>query len=381
MRGILLMSTSVANQSSLYEGRCRQAQDYMAQQGIDYLFIGPGSDLRYLTGSAGMENERMMLFVVPQKGQPVMVVPALEKLATSKYATFFEMLDWKDSEGPQGRLKQVLGEGGGRKVKGAVGSHLWSMFLLELQKALPESQWTTANEVLKLLQITKSAEEVRLLKQAAAIADKAFTDLIQLPFAGRTEREIMGEINRLLTGYGQEEMLFCIVGSGPNGAQPHYHTGDRKIESGDVIVLDFGGSYQGYCSDMTRTVVVGKSKDPDFEKVYRLVNEARAAGHRQAKPGVSCESVDEAARRVITEGGYGEYFVHRTGHGIGMEVHEEPYIVGGNKLPLEPGMAFSIEPGIYLPGRFGVRIEDIAIVTAEGEENINLSTHEVVTVK
>jgi Xaa-Pro dipeptidase len=149
-----------------------------------------------------------------------------------------------------------------------------------------------------------------------------------------------------------------------------------------VVVLDFGGAYKGYCSDMTRTVLVeGGTPDPDFEKVYNLVNAARDAGHKQARPGVSCESVDAAARQVITEGGYGQYFVHRTGHGIGMEVHEEPYIVGGNSLPLEPGMAFSIEPGIYLPGRFGVRIEDIAIVTGDGEENINLSTHEYVRVK
>lgn len=372
------MTTSI---TSVYEERCRLAQGAMAELDVDYLFIGPGSDLYYLIGTPGMENERMMLMVIPKNGQPAMIVPALEKLATSNYATYFDLLDWKDSDGPQGRLAELLGAAQGREVRGAVGSHLWSMFLLDLQKVLPKGEWTTANDVLKKLRIAKSAEEVRLLKEAAAIADKAFTDLVEMPFAGRSEREMMGEINNLLLKYGQQHMLFCIVGSGPNGAQPHHHTGDRIIEEGDAVVLDFGGRYHGYCSDMTRTIVVGKPKDPDFEKVYNIVNEARAAGHRQAKPGVSCESVDAAARQVITEAGYGEFFVHRTGHGIGMEVHEEPYIVGGNSLPLEPGMAFSIEPGIYLPGRFGVRIEDIAIVTEDGEENINHSTHDIVTVK
>jgi D-alanyl-D-alanine dipeptidase len=374
------MAATVTN-SSIYQERCQRAKEVMTEQGIDYLFIGPGADLQYLIGTPGMENERMMLMVIPQKGETAMIVPALEKLATSKFANFFELLDWTDAEGPQGRLKQLVGGANG-PVKAAVGNQLWSMFLLELQKVLPEAEWSKASEVMKALRITKFPDEVQLLKDAAAIADKAFSDIVKLQFSGRAEREVMGDINNLLLKYGQEKMLFCIVGSGPNGAQPHHHTGDRVIEPGDVVVLDFGGAYKGYCSDMTRTVLVeGGTPDPDFEKVYNLVNQARAAGHKQAKPGVSCESVDAAARQVITDGGYGQYFVHRTGHGIGMEVHEEPYIVGGNGLTLEPGMAFSIEPGIYLPGRFGVRIEDIAVVTENGEENINLSTHEYVRVK
>jgi Xaa-Pro aminopeptidase len=369
--------------SSLFQERCQRAKTVMAEQGIDYLFIGPGADLHYLIGTPGMENERMMLLVIPQQGEPAMIVPGLEKLATSKFATFFELLDWSDADGPQGRLKQLVGQANAaRPLKCAVGNQLWSMFLLELQKVITNAEWSRASEVLKKLRITKFPAEVKLLKEAAAIADRTFTDLVKLQFSGRTERELMGDINNLLLKYGQEQMLFCIVGSGPNGAQPHHHTGDRVIQPGDAVVLDFGGAYKGYCSDMTRTVLVeGGQPDPDFDKVYNLVNQARAAGHKQARPGVSCESVDAAARAVITEGGYGQYFVHRTGHGIGMEVHEEPYIVGGNSLPLEPGMAFSIEPGIYLPGRFGVRIEDIAVVTADGEENINLSTHEYVRVK
>jgi Xaa-Pro aminopeptidase len=371
--------SGTAQDTKLFAERCKRAQAVMAEQNVDYLFVGPGADLQYLIGTKGMENERMMLFVVPQQGDPLMIVPALEKEATSEFA-FFEMLAWKDAEGPQHRLRQAIAKGG--KVKSAVGNHLWSMFLLELQKLLPESEWLLSSEVLKKLRISKSAEEVAYMKQAAANADKAFSELVHLQFSGRSEREMMGEINNLLLKHGAAEMLFCIVGSGTNGAKPHHHTGDRVIQPGDMVVLDFGGSYMGYCSDMTRTVLVdGGEPDKDYKKVYDIVNAARAAGHQQAKPGVTCESVDNAARAVITEAGYGEFFVHRTGHGIGMEVHEEPYIVGGNKTLLEPGMAFSIEPGIYLPGRFGVRIEDIAVVTENGEENINLSTHELVTVK
>ncbi|MEI7555798.1 aminopeptidase P family protein [Candidatus Chlorohelix sp.] len=368
--------------ANIYEERCRQAQAVMASLQIDFLFLGPGADMRYLIGTPGMENERMMLFIVPQSGQPVMIVPTLEKLATSKHATYFELLDWSDGVGPQSSLLEALGGAVKQEIKAAVGSHLWSMFLLELQRILPNSNWTTANEILKKLRISKSAEEIKLLKEAAAIADHTFDEVRQLKFAGRRELEIMSDINNLLLKHGQERMEFCIVGSGPNGAQPHHHTGDRIIQPGDAVVLDFGGMYQGYFSDMTRMVLVeGAEADPLYREVYDVVNKARAAGHAQAKPGVTCESVDEATRKVIADAGYGEFFVHRTGHGIGMEVHEEPYIVNGNQLILEPGMAFSIEPGIYLPGRFGVRIEDIAIITDNGEENINLSTHEIVTVR
>lgn len=368
--------------SNIYSERCQRAQEQMAAANIDYLFVGPGSDLQYLIGTQGMENERMMLLVIPQNGQPKMVVPALEKLATMPFATYFDLLDWHDNQGPQARLKEVLGANTNRRLKSAVGSHLWSMFTLQLQELLPQSSWTTADAVLKKLRITKSAQEVQLLRDAAVVADKAFSELITLPFEGRSELQIMGDINNLLLKYGQEQMLFCIVGSGPNGAEPHHHTDDRVIQKGDAVVLDFGGSYHGYCSDMTRMVIVGdKPNDAEYEKVYNTVDKAVAAAFKQVRPGVTCESVDAEARRVITEAGYGDYFVHRTGHGIGLEVHEDPYIVGGNSTLLEPGMAFSIEPGIYLSGRFGVRIEDIVVCTENGGECINLSTHDLVYVK
>jgi D-alanyl-D-alanine dipeptidase len=367
---------------TIYEKRCRQAQAVMTEQGLDYLCIGPGADLRYLTGTPGMENERMMMLIIPQDGQPAMIVPALEKLATSKHATYFELLDWRDGVGPQGRLIEVLGVSAQQEIKVGVGAHLWSMFLLELQKVLSRAEWVTATETLNKLRIKKSAEEIKLLKEAAAIADRTFAEILKLKFAGRSELQIMMDIQSLILKNGQEHMDFCIVASGPNGAQPHHHTGDRIIQPGDAIVLDFGGTYKGYCSDMTRMVLVeGAPSDPLYTEVYNIVHESNAAGHRQSRPGVTCESVDTAARQVIADNGYGEFFVHRTGHGIGMETHEEPYIVAGNSTILEPGMAYSIEPGIYLPGRFGVRIEDITIVTEDGEENINLSTKEIVTVR
>ena len=368
--------------TNIYAERCQRAQAEMAHAGVDYLFVGPGSDLRYLTGTPGMDNERMMLLVIPQQGEPAMVVPALEKLATSQFASYFELLDWRDGEGPQGRLKQILGDVVGREVRAAVNGHLWSMFLLDLQTLLPKGNFSNADTVLKKLKITKTPDEIKLLREVAAMADHTFSELITMPFEGRAEREILSDVNNLLLKYGQEQMLFCIVGSGPNGAQPHHHTGDRIIRKGEPVVLDFGGSYHGYCSDMTRMVVVGdKPNDSEYEQVYKTVDAALEAAFAYVKPNVSCESVDAQARNHITEAGYGEYFVHRTGHGIGMEVHEDPYIVGGNQTLLQPGMAFSIEPGIYLPERFGVRIEDIVIVTDTAGERINLSSHQMIYVK
>jgi D-alanyl-D-alanine dipeptidase len=225
-------------------------------------------------------------------------------------------------------------------------------------------------EALPLLRAVKDAEELEALRRAARAADAAFADVLGVRFAGRREVEVAADLAEALRAHGHESVEFTIVGSGPNGASPHHEAGERRIGPGDAVVLDFGGRMAGYCSDITRTVVVGEP-EPELERVHAIVRAAQEAGVRAVRPGVPCEAVDAAARAVIEEAGYGAAFVHRTGHGIGLDVHEPPYIVAGNRTPLEPGMTFSVEPGIYLAGRFGVRIEDIVAVTPDGVERLD----------
>jgi D-alanyl-D-alanine dipeptidase len=220
------------------------------------------------------------------------------------------------------------------------------------------------------LRAVKDADELDALARAGAAADAAFEAILTRPFAGRTELDIAGELAELLRAGGHDSVDFTIVASGPNGASPHHDTGPRRIASGDAVVLDFGGFVDGYGSDESRTVVVG---DPPtgFDEIYATVRRAQQAGVDAVRPGVACEDVDRAARAVIDDAGFGDLFVHRTGHGIGLETHEDPYLVRGNETVLRVGMTFSIEPGIYLPGHFGVRIEDIVAVTAEGVRRLN----------
>jgi Xaa-Pro aminopeptidase len=236
-----------------------------------------------------------------------------------------------------------------------------------------------ASEALPLLRAVKDADEIRRLRAAGSAADAAFADVIELPFAGRSETELAAELDRLLLEHGHQRVDFTIVGSGPNGASGHHEPGERRIAAGDAVVMDFGGVRDDYCSDITRTVFVGEPTDEQRE-VYAIVRAAQQAAFEAVRPGVSAQDVDRAARTVITDAGYGDRFVHRTGHGIGLEVHEPPYIVEGNETPLEPGMTFSDEPGIYLAGRFGVRIEDQVAVTDRGAERLNEADRELTIV-
>jgi D-alanyl-D-alanine dipeptidase len=229
------------------------------------------------------------------------------------------------------------------------------------------------------LRIRKDPGELDLLTETAHDADRAFATLVGERFAGRTEREVAGALTAHLQEEGIDGVAFCIVASGPNGASPHHEPGERRIEPGDAVVLDFGGRVGGYCSDITRTVSVGEPA-AEVAKVHAIVREAQEAGFRAAGPGVPAEEVDRAARRVIEDAGYGHAFIHRTGHGIGLEEHEHPYIVEGNAEALESGMCFSIEPGIYLEGGFGIRIEDIVALTEDGAVRLNEAPHELLVV-
>jgi D-alanyl-D-alanine dipeptidase len=239
--------------------------------------------------------------------------------------------------------------------------------------------FVAAGRALPLLRAVKDANELALLRAAGEAADATFAEVVGLRFAGRREVDVAADLDRLLRDHGHERVDFTIVGSGPNGASPHHEAGERTIEPGEDVVMDFGGVSEGYCSDITRTVFVG---EPDEEQrhVYDVVRAAQQAAFDAVRPGVMAQDVDRAARAVIAEAGYGERFVHRTGHGIGLEVHEPPYIVEGDETVLRPGMTFSDEPGIYLPGRFGVRIEDQVAVTAEGAQRLNEASRDLIVV-
>jgi Xaa-Pro aminopeptidase len=363
-----------------YEDRSARIQTILEAEGLDYLIVGPGANLLYFAGIDAHISSRLIALVIPKSGRPRMIVPALEKPAVEAKATFFDLLPWSDSDTSAPALRTAFPDSE-NELWCAVDNQLWSGHLLDLQKTLPYSRWTKGSDVIRKVRARKSSEEIALMKHAASIADRTLAKLTKQQFSGRTEKEIMAEITRLLVEFGDDAMSFCIVGAGENSAIPHHNCTDRVIKPGEPVLLDFGGSYRGYQSDMTRMVwVKGGNPSEEFLRVYETVNAARQAGHDAARAGVSGEAVDAATRSVIEKAGYGEFFIHRTGHGLGIDLHEDPYIIPGNTEPLETGNAFSIEPGIYLQGKFGVRIEDIAVITDPGEENINLSSHELLYV-
>jgi Xaa-Pro aminopeptidase len=275
--------------------------------------------------------------------------------------------------------------GGASSVCVCVSDRLWAMHLLRLQRELPQVTFEPASTVLRELRQVKDADELRLMRAAAQAADRTIDAIAGGRLVDRTEAEVAREIRARLVDEGHDLADFAIVGSGPNGASPHHDAGDRHIQAGEPVVLDIGGSLNGYFSDTTRTIWIsgepGLDPEPEFVRVFELVREAQTRAIETVKPGASAESVDAAARETIESAGYGERFTHRTGHGIGLEVHEDPYIVSGNATPLAPGMTFSVEPGVYLPGRWGVRIEDIVLCTASGAETLNKSPLDLCSVR
>jgi Xaa-Pro aminopeptidase len=258
----------------------------------------------------------------------------------------------------------------------AVGDRLWAAHLIGLQVELPDVAFAPASAVLARLRAVKDPDELSALRRAARAADETFRQICRMPFLGRREDQIAEDLADLLVRNGHVRADFTIVASGPNAASPHHEPTGRTILPHDAVVLDFGGELGGYYSDTTRTVVVGESP-PGFEALYDIVRGAQEAAFAAVAPGVAAQDIDRVARRIIDDAGYGARFLHRTGHGIGLEVHEPPYLVEGSDWVLEPGTTFSIEPGVYLEGAFGVRIEDIVVVTDHGAERLNRSTHDL----
>ncbi|KOU57718.1 peptidase M24 [Streptomyces sp. MMG1533] len=371
-------STAAPFTADDYRARMERAATVAAEAGLAGLLVAPGPDLVWLTGYAPTATtERLTLLVLAPGQDPVLVVPTLEApdAAKASGASALTLRDWTDGKDPYAATAALLDASGSFGVS----DNAWAMHLLGLQKALPGTSYASLTEALPMLRAVKDAAELELLAAAGAAADATFEEIRNVPFTGRRESEIAADLGRLLREHGHAQVDFTIVASGPNGANPHHEVGDRVVERGDMVVLDFGGLKDGYGSDTSRTVHVGEPSDEE-RRVHDLVREAQEAGFRAVRPGVACQEVDRAARSVIADAGYGEYFIHRTGHGIGVTTHEPPYMIEGEEQPLVPGMCFSVEPGIYLPGRFGVRIEDIVTVTEDGGRRLNDTTREMVIV-
>jgi Xaa-Pro aminopeptidase len=358
-----------------YARRMRKAADDAAAAGFTGLLVTPGPDLVYLSGYAPRATtERLTMLVITAGARPTLFVPKLERpdAESAPGAPAMSIVDWLDGADPYQATAPLMDPTG----RYAISDGAWAMHLLGLQRTLPQTGYMSLTDGLPMLRAVKDERELSRLASAGQGADASFEEILQTQFAGRTESDVAADLAALLRKHGHSQVDFTLVCSGPNGANPHHEAGDRTIEQGDTVVLDFGGLRDGYGSDTTRTVNVGPPND-EVRVVYEIVRTAQQAAFEAVRPGVECQEIDRVARKVITDAGYGEYFVHRVGHGIGLTTHEPPYMVEGERQTLVPGMCFSIEPGIYLPGRFGVRIEDIVTVTDDGGRRLNNTTHEM----
>jgi Xaa-Pro aminopeptidase len=348
-----------------FAGRLEAVSRSASVKQIDGVLVTPGPDLLYLTGYDAKPLERLTCLVIRAGGDPVLVAPGLERLAAlaSPIGSLgIDVVSWGELDDPYSIVAGLLGTSG----VVALDNHMWAEKVLALRAAMPNAAQVLAGSIVGPLRMRKDDAEVAALVEAGAAIDRVHAQVPALLRAGRTEREVGADIADLIISEGHATVDFIIVGSGPNGASPHHEVSDRVLEDGDVIVVDIGGTMpSGYCSDCTRTYALGEPDAP-FRAAYDALFAAQAAGVEHVRAGVTCESVDATTRTVLTDAGYGDLFIHRTGHGIGLETHEDPYIVTGNDQALEPGMAFSIEPGFYIEGRYGARIEDIVIATADG---------------
>jgi len=360
-----------------FRGRLARAAEESRAAGIDALVVTPSPDLQYLVGYDAPLLERLTALVARSAGGSVLVVPELERprAAASPAGSLVDIQTWQDGDDPYELVRGLL-PGGGTY---AVNDRMWASHVLRLLDVLSSSTFVTTSAVLSKLRMRKDPSEIDLLTKAARSADATLALVAQEGLEGRTEQDVARSLARHLVETGCDAALFWIVGSGPNGASPHHEPGDRRIQAGETVVLDFGGRAGGYCSDLTRTLSVGEPSS-EAKEIHEIVRRAQEAAFRAARPGVPAQDVDRAARHVIDEAGYAKCFFHRTGHGIGLEEHESPYIVESNAEPLDTAMTFSIEPGIYLEGKFGVRIEDIVAVTEGGATSLNEAPRDLLVV-
>ncbi|MDA8262089.1 MAG: aminopeptidase P family protein [Actinomycetota bacterium] len=357
-------------------------QRVLEETGTDALVLSLGADLPWLTGYEAMPLERLTALVVARGETPVLFVPELEAPRVRPDDGLFSLKPWAEGSDPYELVADLLG----KAASVAVSDRMWATALLEIQRRSPRAAYSAASSLLAPLRGQKDAVELLLLARAAHITDIVAEEILagEVPLLGKPEREVSADISARLVAHGLQRVNFAIVGSGPNSASPHHEPGARVISAGDPVVLDFGGVFAlgeepGYCSDTTRTVVVERIPD-GFVELYHALHVAQVAARREASSAISGASLDAIARDAIGAAGFGRYFIHRTGHGIGLEEHEEPYVASGNHLPLGPYAAFSIEPGIYIPGRFGARIEDICVTGEHHAVSLNRSSRDMTIV-
>jgi Xaa-Pro aminopeptidase len=365
--------------ATVYARRLAAAAAATGEAGLAGLVITPGYDLRYLTGSRAQTFERLTALVLPASGDATVVVPRME-LASLKESAIAELgltvRDWVDGDDPYQLVSAALGGG---PAATAVTDSMPALHLLPLAGVLGVLP-VLATDVLRKLRMVKEECEIDALRKAGSAIDRVHARVPEFLVPGRTEADVAADIAEAIVAEGHSAVAFIIVGSGPHGADPHHSYSDRELQAGDIVVVDIGGAYEpGYHSDSTRTYSIGEPK-PVVAQQYSTLQRAQRAAFEAVRPGVTAEQVDAAARDVLAEAGLAEFFVHRTGHGIGLSVHEEPYIIAGNDLPLAEGMAFSIEPGIYFPGSWGARVEDIVVVTEDGALSVNNRPHDLIVV-
>lgn len=361
--------------SRTFVARMNRVREEMAHRGVDAMILSLGHDMPYLMGYLAMPLERLTMLVIPQQGEASLIIPRLEAPRVHEMSDVFTMVPWNETEDPVAIAHRLLGSA--HTI--AVGDQMWSRFLVDLLVHRPTSKYVRSVTVMEALRARKDAAEIAALVAAGAAADRVAAQLHagEIPLVGRTEAEVSADISTRLIAEGHQKVNFAIVAAGENAASPHHHAGDRVIRHGEIVLCDFGGTMNGYCSDITRCVHLGEPPK-DIADAYAVLMDAQAVGVAAGVVGETCEHVDIATRAVIDAAGYGEYFVHRTGHGIGMEEHEDPYMVNGNRTLIAPGHAYSVEPGIYVPGKWGMRLEDIVVATENGPQAVNHANHQLV---
>jgi Xaa-Pro aminopeptidase len=374
------MNTAGAAQplsTDVYADRMARARAEMDAKGIDVLLLSLGLDLPYISGYTAMPLERLTMLVVPRGGEARMVIPRMEAARVVPQPGVFELRPWGETENPVEIVAELAAQTGATRNV-AIGDQMWARFLVELLPLLPGANYSRA-DVVTSMRMKKDAAEIAALHAAGAAVDRiaALLQAGEIPLIGRTEAAVSAELSERIVAEGHQVTNFAIVAAGSNAASPHHHASDRVIGRDEILLCDFGGTMNGYCSDITRCVYLG-TPPAEVAEAYAVLHEAQAAAVAAGTVGTPCEEVDRVARRIIDDAGFGEHFFHRVGHGIGMDAHEDPYMVEGNSLPLEAGHAFSVEPGIYLEGRWGMRLEDIVVATDDGPLPMNVANHELV---